>query len=71
MRRDGGKQLSLTIEPIKPFVGGIVHVDKAHLCDDETVEACRAALEDQHAAIMGAERLGAPLWAAPEPIGVF
>ena len=34
------------IEPIKPHIGGIVHVDRAHLCDDETVEACRAALED-------------------------
>ena len=37
----------VTIEPIKQFIGGIVHVDKAHLLDDETVEACRAALEDR------------------------
>ena len=47
LQRDGGNQVSVTIEPIKPFIGGIVHVDKAHLCDDETVEACRAALEDR------------------------
>ena len=38
---------TFTIEPIKPFSGGIVHVDKAHLCDDETVEACKLALEDR------------------------
>ena len=35
------------IEQIKPHIGGIVHVDKAHLCDDETVEACKDALEDR------------------------
>lgn len=34
------------IEKIKPHIGGIVHVDKAHLCDDETVQACKDALED-------------------------
>ena len=37
----------VSIEPIKPHIGGIVHVGKAHLCDDATVEACRAALEDR------------------------
>jgi alpha-ketoglutarate-dependent taurine dioxygenase len=36
----------VTIEKIKPHIGGIVHVDKAHLCDDETVQACKDALED-------------------------
>jgi alpha-ketoglutarate-dependent taurine dioxygenase len=36
----------VTIEKIKPHIGGIVHVDRAHICDDETVEAARAALED-------------------------
>jgi alpha-ketoglutarate-dependent taurine dioxygenase len=35
------------IEPIKPHIGGIVHADKAHLCDDEVVQACRDALEDR------------------------
>lgn len=39
--------MSITIEPIKPLIGGRVHVDKAHLCDDDVVEAIRAALEDR------------------------
>ncbi len=33
------------IEPAKANIGGIVHVDRAHLCDDEVVSACRQALE--------------------------
>jgi len=37
----------VTIEPIKQHIGGIVHVDRAHICDDDVVEACRAALEDR------------------------
>lgn len=37
----------VTIEPIKEHIGGIIHVDRAHLCDDDTVEACRQALEDR------------------------
>lgn len=39
--------MSVTIEPIKPLIGGIVRVDKAHLCDDAVVETVRAALEDR------------------------
>ena len=39
--------MSITIEPVKELIGGIVHVDKAHLGDDEVVAACRAALEDR------------------------
>jgi len=39
--------MSVTIEPIKPLIGGRVHVDKAHLCDDDVVETVRAALEDR------------------------
>jgi alpha-ketoglutarate-dependent taurine dioxygenase len=39
--------MSVTIEPIKPLVGGIVRVDKARLCDDEVVQAVRTALEDR------------------------
>ena len=39
--------MSVTIEPIKPFIGGIVHVDKAHLCNDEVVQACKDALEQR------------------------
>jgi alpha-ketoglutarate-dependent taurine dioxygenase len=39
--------MSVTIEPIKPLVGGLVHVDKAHLCDPDVVEKVREALEDR------------------------
>ena len=39
--------MNVTIEPIKPHIGGIVHVDKAHLCDDDVVAACKLALEDR------------------------
>ena len=39
--------MSVTIEPIKPLIGGLVRVDKAHLCDTEVVEAIRAALEER------------------------
>ncbi|CAN7633326.1 TauD/TfdA family dioxygenase [Phenylobacterium sp. LjRoot225] len=39
--------MSVTIEPIKPLIGGVVRVDKAHLCDDEVVEAVRTALEER------------------------
>jgi len=38
---------TLRIEPIKPFIGGIVHVAKEHLLDNETVAAVREALEDR------------------------
>lgn len=38
---------NVTIEPIKKHIGGIVHVDKAHLCDDDVVQAIREALEDR------------------------
>jgi alpha-ketoglutarate-dependent taurine dioxygenase len=37
--------MSITLEPIKPLVGGLARLDKAHLCDDDVVEAVRAALE--------------------------
>jgi alpha-ketoglutarate-dependent taurine dioxygenase len=39
--------MSVTIEPIKPAIGGIVHVDRAQLVTAETVQAARAALEDR------------------------
>jgi alpha-ketoglutarate-dependent taurine dioxygenase len=39
--------MSVTIEPIKPLIGGVVRVDKANLCDEDVVEAVRAALEDR------------------------
>ncbi|MEO6092587.1 MAG: TauD/TfdA family dioxygenase [Novosphingobium sp.] len=39
--------MSIRIEPVKEHIGGIVHVDKAHLCDDGVIAACREALEDR------------------------
>lgn len=39
--------MSVTIEPIKPLIGGRVRVEKARLCDNDVVEAVRAALEDR------------------------
>ncbi|MFA7604161.1 MAG: TauD/TfdA family dioxygenase [Novosphingobium sp.] len=39
--------MTVTIEPIKPLVGGKVIVDKAHLTDPDVVEAIRAALEER------------------------
>ena len=39
--------MSVTIEAIKPHIGGIVHADKAQLCDDDVVQACKDALEDR------------------------
>ena len=39
--------MKVRIEPIKQHIGGIVHVDRAQLCDDEVVQACKDALEDR------------------------
>jgi alpha-ketoglutarate-dependent taurine dioxygenase len=39
--------MAAIIEPIKPLIGGRVHVDKARLCDDEVVTAVREALEER------------------------
>ncbi len=39
--------MNIRIENAKPHIGGIIHVDKAHLCDDEVVQACRDALEER------------------------
>lgn len=36
---------TVRIEPVKPHIGGIVHTDKEHLLDDETIAAVREALE--------------------------
>lgn len=38
---------TVRIEPVKPHIGGIVHVTKEHLLDDQTVAAVREALEDR------------------------
>ena len=39
--------MSVTIELIKPLIGALVHVDKARLCDDETIAAVKRALEER------------------------
>lgn len=39
--------MKIRIENVKADIGGIVHVDKAHLCDDDVVQACREALESR------------------------
>ena len=36
-----------SIEAVKPKIGGIVHVDRTAMCDDEVVQACRQALEER------------------------
>jgi alpha-ketoglutarate-dependent taurine dioxygenase len=38
---------TVSIERIKPHIGGIVHVTKEHLLDDQTIAAVREALEDR------------------------
>ncbi|PEQ13893.1 taurine catabolism dioxygenase TauD [Novosphingobium sp. PC22D] len=37
--------MAITVEAAKPQIGGIVHVDKAHLLDDDTIETVRRELE--------------------------
>jgi len=37
----------VTIEKVKEHIGGIVHVERAHICDDDVVAACREALDDR------------------------
>ena len=39
--------MSVRIEPIKPLIGAAVHVDKAHLLDDDVIEQVFATLEDR------------------------
>jgi alpha-ketoglutarate-dependent taurine dioxygenase len=39
--------MTVRIEPAKPLVGGIVHVDRAHFLDDDVIEAVRSALEQR------------------------
>ncbi len=38
---------TVRIEKVKPHIGGIVHVSKEHLLDDDTIAAVREALEDR------------------------
>lgn len=35
----------ITFELLKPHIGALVHVDRAHLCDEEVVAACQEQLE--------------------------
>ncbi|EJL32034.1 TauD/TfdA family dioxygenase [Novosphingobium sp. AP12] len=37
--------MSITVEPVKPHIGGIVRVSHDHLLDDETIETVRRELE--------------------------
>ena len=37
----------IAFEPVKPNIGAIVHVDRAHLFDDDVAQACLSALEDR------------------------
>ena len=37
----------VTIEKVKDHIAGLVHVDKAHLCDADVVQAVRDGLEDR------------------------
>jgi alpha-ketoglutarate-dependent taurine dioxygenase len=39
--------MSVTIEPIKPLIGGIVHVDRAKLTDPDVVRTLSQALEER------------------------
>jgi alpha-ketoglutarate-dependent taurine dioxygenase len=38
---------TVRVEPVKPHIGGIVHVTKEHLLDEETISTVREALEDR------------------------
>jgi alpha-ketoglutarate-dependent taurine dioxygenase len=38
---------AVEIEPVKPLIGGIVHVDRSALCDKAVIERCLEALEDR------------------------
>lgn len=37
----------IEVVPAKPLIGGIVHVDKDHLLDDEVIETVRSTLEER------------------------
>ena len=48
---------AVSIEKIKPEIGGIVRVAKEHLLDDQTVAAVRDALEDRGVLVFPPYRL--------------
>lgn len=39
--------MGITVQPLKPHIGGVVQVDRKHLCDAQTADAVRAALEER------------------------
>lgn len=39
--------MRIAVEPIKPSIGGVVHVDRAALCDEDVVHTIKDALEDR------------------------
>ncbi len=39
--------MRIAVEPIKPSIGGIVHVDRAALCDEDVVHTIKDALEER------------------------
>lgn len=47
----------MRLEPIKPLVGGRVHVDKGELSDPAVIEQCLLALEDRGVLVFPALRL--------------
>ena len=43
--------MNVTVDPIKPAIGAIVHVDRSALCEESTVRAVEAAIE-QHSVLV-------------------
>jgi len=39
--------MKITVENVKPHIGGIVQVNRANVCDDDVVAVCRDALEER------------------------
>lgn len=37
--------MTITVEPVKPLIGSLIHVAAEHLLDDETIETVRSELE--------------------------
>ena len=38
---------ALRFEPIKPEIGSVVRIDRARICDEDVVQACRRELEER------------------------
>ena len=39
--------MAFTIEQLKPKIGAAIHVDPAHVCDDDVIEACQQLIEER------------------------